>query len=680
MLNTKRAPLANLLQRFHPSEGFLLLALAVLVGLATGLGVWVFRGAIGLFHQLFVVEFARFLGTTLGQITGVVSLALAGYLVGWLMQRFVGAERHRGVAGIIEAVALAGGRLRYRVILAKSLASSISLGAGASLGAQDPSVQIGANIGSMLGQQLHLNEDRIRLLVAAGAASAIAAAFNAPIAGVFFALEVVLLEFTTGAFGVVVLAAVVASVLSQAIEQTTGLHEPALNLLNYQVGSILEMPIYALLGLALAPLAALFIRSLYWQQDLWQKHVRLPRPVGTALVGAVVGLVGIFLPEILGTGRQVMNEILIQSEGFTIGLLVVLGLTKIIMAGFSLAGGFVGGMFAPTLFIGLVSGAAFGRIVAGLRLTGTTSDPQVYAIVGMAAMLAGVVRSPITAIMLVFELTNDYRLILPIMLAAVVCIYLTNRFAPLGIYTQGLAREGIHLQEGRDVDLMQGVAVAEVMDDPVTIHENDSLVKLRDTLREYHVRSLAVVDDEGKLTGIVTLADLQQTYEEHPETVAQLKVHEICTRDVVTVYPDDVLWRAIRLMGARNVGRLPVVDAHTQQLVGILSRHDIVEAYNRAIARKLHDQHHAEQVRLNHLTGAHVLEVHITQDAPVVGQEIKDIHWPAESVVASVLRNNKLLVPHGNTQLRGGDWVTVVAAPEAEEELEVLFGQRPVVV
>jgi CIC family chloride channel protein len=450
--------------------------------------------------------------------------------------------------------------------------------------------------------------------------------------------------------------------------------------MNYQLGSFIEVPVYALLGLALAPLAAFFIRSVYWQHDVWHKRVHLPRPVGTALVGALVGVVGIFLPQMLGPGREAMNEVLLHPEGFTIGLLLALGVAKIIMTGFSLAGGFVGGVFAPTLFIGLVFGAVFGRGIEALHLEGITSDPQAYAIVGMAAMMAGVVRSPITAIMLVFELTNDYRLILPIMLAAVVCIYLTNRFAPLGIYMQGLARQGIHLREGRDIDLMQGVMVSEVMDDAVPIHEDASLVELRDTLRAHHVRSLAVINTEGKLTGIVTLTDLQRIYEERLQEAAALKVCEICTRDVVTVHPDDVLWRAIRLMGARDVGRLPVVDERTGQLVGMLSRHDIVEAYNQAIARKLHDQHNAEQVRLSHLTGAHVLEVYVSSGAPVAGQEIKDVHWPAESVVASVMRNNKLLVPHGSTVLRAGDWVTVVAAPEAEDELEALFGQRPVAV
>ena len=680
MLNTKRTPLFRLLQHLHPSENSMLLVIAVTVGLATGLGIWLYRLGIEVFHEIFVVEFEHLLGGTLGKATIIVGLAAAGFVVGWLMDRFVGKERHHGVAGVIEACALGGGQLPYGKMPAKAVASAISLGAGASVGPEDPSVQIGSNIGSLVGQRLRLSEDRVRLLVAAGAASAIAAAFNAPIAGVFFALEVILLEFTTNAFGVVVLAAVVSAVVSQAIEQTMPLHEPALNLLNYTIGSLVETPLYGLLGLLLAPIAAGFIRCVYWQRDLWHKHIHWSRPLQTAFAGAVVGVVGIFLPEILGPGRETMNEVLSAPGNFTIWLLLIVGAGKLVMTSFSLAGGFIGGVFAPSLFIGMMFGAVFGRLLERLGAGAFTSDPQAYAIVGMAAMMAGVVRSPIMAIMLVFEITNDYRLILPIMLAAVVCIYMTSRFAPLGIYALGLAKHGIHLREGRDVDLMQGITVGEVMSTPPTISENAGLVELRNILRQNRMRSISVVNDAGDLVGIVTLSDLQRTYEERPEESGQLKVGDITTRDVVTVHPNDVLWRAIRMMGLREVGRLPVTDERTGKLVGMVSRHDVVAAYNKAVARKLEDQHNAAQVRLSNLTGAHVVEIAVSQDAPVVGMLIRDVHWPAESVVASILRRNKLLVPHGDTELRAGDWVTMVAAPECEDELAILFGQRPVTV
>ena len=680
MLNTKRTPLFHLLQRLHPSENSMLLMIAITVGLATGLGIWLYRVGIEVFHEIFVVELEHLLGGPLGKATIIVGLAVAGFIVGWLMKRFVGTERHHGVAGIMEACALGGGRLPYEKMPAKAVASAISLGAGASVGPEDPSVQIGSNIGSLLGQRLHLTEDRVRLLVAAGAASAIAAAFDAPIAGVFFALEVILIEFTTNAFGVVVLAAVVSAVTSQAIEQAMPLHEPALNLLNYRLGSLPEIPLYGLMGLLLAPIAAGFIRSIYWQREWWHKHIHWSRPVQTAFAGAVVGIVGVFLPQILGPGRETMNEVLSAPGEFTIWLLLIIGAAKFVMTGFSLAGGFVGGVFAPTLFIGLMFGSLFGRVLESLGVGGFVSDPQAYAIVGMAAMMAGVVRSPITAIMLVFELTNDYRLILPIMLAAVACIYLTSRFAPLGIYALGLAKHGIHLQEGRDVDLMQGITVGEVMSTPPTITESAGLMELRNILRQNRMRSISVVNETGDLIGIVTLSDLQRTYEERSEESAQLTVGDITTRAVVTVHPNDVLWRAIRMMGLREVGRLPVTDERTGKLVGMVSRHDVVAAYNKAIARKLEDQHNAEQVRLSNLTGAHVVEIAVSESAPIAGMLIRDVHWPAESVVASILRRNKLLVPHGDTELRAGDWVTMVAAPECEDELATLFGQRPVVV
>lgn len=668
--------LRRLAAYFQLSESAILVGLAVAVGMATGAGVWLFRLGIDFFHNLFHIEA---LDPLLGRFAIVATLSLAGLVVGWITERFIGEERHHNVAGIIEAVALAGGRMRYERFPFKALASAISLGAGAAVGPEDPSVQIGANIGSMFGQKLRLSEQRVQLLVAAGAASAIAAAFQAPIAGVFFALEVILGEFTSGAFGVVVLAAVLSSVLMSAFDTLLPLEEPALNLLNYSLGGLGEMPLYLLLGMLLGPVAALFIRSVYAQHDRWHRHVRLPRPLRTALAGALVGLVGAFLPGILGPGREVMNHVLSEPQSFTIALLLALGFGKLILTGTSIAGGFIGGVFAPTLFVGLMLGDVFGRLLERLNIP-AVSDPQAYAIAGMAAVMAGVVRAPITAIMLVFEMTNDYRLILPIMLAAVACVFVAERFARRGIYGQGLARKGVYLSQGRDVDVMQGITVGEAMVAPApTINEDASLLMLRDTLRQHHTRALCVVDDRRLLAGVVTLADLQRVYERQLADAAAetLTVGDICTRDAMTANPDDVLWAAIRSMGARDIGRLPVVRPGTRELVGLLSRGDIVQAYNTAIARKLQDQHRAEQIRLNALTGAHVFELRIAPGAAVAGQAIRDVRWPAESVIASVQRGGKLIVPHGETGLLPGDLITVVAAPECAAELERLFGQRP---
>jgi len=664
---------ARLLRRLRPSDNTLLLFLAVTVGFSTALALWLFREAIELFNLFFVDTLTEDWLSGLGAFGLVIALGLAGLLVGWIKERFGGPERYHGVAGIMEAVALAGGRLRYAIMPFTALASAISLGAGASVGPEDPSVQIGSNLGSLFGQRLHLNEEMVRLLVSAGAASAISVAFNAPIAGVFFALEVILHgELATASVSVVILAAVVAAGVTQGLD----IGQDAMGPFDFTVQSALEVPFYVPLGLLLAPFAAIFIKLTYRQYDIWNNWNRLSTPLKTALAGALVGLVGVVLPEMLGGGRSVMNQILNGEADYLIGMLVFLSVAKMIMTTLSLATGFVGGIFAPSLFIGTMLGDAYGQVM-NLIFGAGAGDPRSFAIAGMAGMMAGVVRAPITAIMLVFELTNDYRFILPIMLVAVICIYIAERFEPYSVYEKGLVRVGIRLQQGRDVDVMQGVTVGEAMFTPApTIHRNATLLALRNGFREHHRNALCVVDNDDKLVGIVTLSDLQQAFT-GSDNPAELTVCDICTRgDVLTANPDDVLWTAIRNMGARGVGRVPVVNPRTNALMGLLNRHDVVNAYNTAIQRKLMDQKHAEQIRLNKLTGAHVYELHVKHRSPMCGSHIQDVKWPPEAVVASIQRRGKLIVPHGYTQIKADDVLMIVADPHSEQELMALFGYR----
>jgi CIC family chloride channel protein len=218
---------------------------------------------------------------------------------------------------------------------------------------------------------------------------------------------------------------------------------------------------------------------------------------------------------------------------------------------------------------------------------------------------------------------------------------------------------------------MQSLTVAEAMTTPApTIVETASLQELRDRFRFYNSRSLSVVNAEGQLTGIVTLTDLQKAYE--AGQYQHESVGDICTRDVITATPDNVLWKAIRLMGKRSIGRLPVVKPGTRELVGILRRHDIVQAYNLGISRKRERQHLAEQIRLNNLTDAHVFEVQVMEHSPAAGKRSRDIQWPQDCIVASIHRNGRVVVPHGETELKVGDRLVIVAALELEAELRAL--------
>jgi CIC family chloride channel protein len=279
--------------------------------------------------------------------------------------------------------------------------------------------------------------------------------------------------------------------------------------------------------------------------------------------------------------------------------------------------------------------------------------------------------------MLVFEITDDYALILPMMLTAGVCVIILERTNVNGIYMTSLAQSGLHLKQGRDIDLMQAITVQEAMTSPApTVPINADLRELRDAFHEYQTRALCVINDNQELYGVVTLGDLQRAFEtalNDPDHAAKT-VGDIATTEIITARPEEALWTAIRKMGVHEIGRLPVVDSHNGAVVGLLRRHDIMNAYNVASARKLREQHIAEQVRLQTLTGAHVLEYHIHKTSALRGQLIKDVEWPPESVIASIQRKGRLIVPHGSTVLQAGDMLTIVADEHSELLLNRLFG------
>jgi CIC family chloride channel protein len=662
----------------YPSDNVLLLMLAVSVGVMTGGGVWLFREGIDFFQQTYQQGFLNGLLRGIGPAGIVVMLALAGLIVGLLMDRLIGEERHHGVAGIMEAVALTGGRLRYRRMPIKAALASFSLGAGASVGPEDPSVQIGASLGSMLGQRLRLTDERVRLLVAAGAAGGIAAAFRAPIAGVFFALEIILGDFSTGSFGVVVLTAVISSVVTQVIEAHSAIFTvsdaigPELGIANYSLGGLQEIPLYIVLGILVAPVSALFIRLLYWQHDLWH-HIKLSRPVKTMLAGCVVGGIAVFLPQIMGTGRDTMNALLNQNGAdFALGLLLLLAFGKMLATTISLGGGFAGGMFAPSLFVGAAFGRAFGVFLMLAFPGALSANPAAFAIAGMAAAMTGVIRAPITAVLLLFELTNDYNLILPIMLTTAVCLLVVERIAPHGIYQLGLARKGIRLTKGH-TDLLQTVTVGEVMlTDVATIPATLPAAQVQSELDRPNTHGVLVTDSDGLLYGVVTQEDIARA--RRAGTLDNQTAGDICTKDVITVTPDVPISNAIRIASDRDLGHLPVVASHnSRRLLGLVRRRDLVKAYNLASQRQAENLQRVEEVRLTTYSRAHIVELRIQPHSPVADHLIRDIQWPPGSVVATIRRHGQLIVPRGDTPLRPDDLLLVVTTAERENELRRLI-------
>ena len=603
-------------------------------------------------------------------IVGVAVPVIGGLLVGWILARFVGPERHHGVAGIMESVALAGGRLRYRRMPVKALSAGLSIGAGASVGPEDPSVQIGSNLGSFFGQRLRLSDERTRSLVAAGAAAGIAAAFDAPIAGVFFAVEILLGEIAAGAMGVVLLAAVCSSALTHVL---VGEH-PAFHVPAYALHGVAELPAYLALGALAGLVSGAYVTALYAAHDLYRVS-RLPAWARPATAGLAVGLVALALPQIQGVGYGTLEGVL-QGTGPAVGVLLALLVAKLVMTALCIGAGFPGGVFAPALFLGAMLGGAVGagvsRVVPGLG-----AEPAAFALVGMGAVLAGAVHAPLTAILLLFEMTRDYRIMVPAMLAVTVSVAVARRLRRESVYTLALARKGIRLERGRDVEVLEGIAVGEVMQTAVpTLPEGAPAQSALDAISRTRHLGLAVTDAQGDLVGIVAAQDLDRAATDG--RLAGRTVGEVCTRDVLVAWPDETLGAALRRMSVRDVGRLPVVDRDApRRIVGMLRRSDVVRAYDLALGRRAALRHRVQQVRLGATNEASVVEVEVEAGAPCDGRRVAEVAWPRDCVLASVRRGGRLLLPRGDTSLRAGDVVLAVTDGDAAEGVRRLCAGAP---
>lgn len=659
------------LARLQPSGTFILSGIAVVVGLLTAGGVWLFKQMIEWTHTLF---FSTLGGTLapLGPWTVALLPALGGLLVGLLWSRFVGEERYHGVAGIMEAVALVGGRLEYRLGPVKTVAAALSIGAGASVGPEDPSVQIGGNLGSFMGQRLRFSDDWIRTLVAAGAAAGISAAFNAPIAGVFFALEVVLGEITGSALGVIVLSAVTSAVLTQAVSGP----DPAFRVPAYAFRSATELPLYLVLGVLAGLVAALYVTALYLAKDSFGRW-QAPGWLKTAAAGLMVGVVGIWLPQIFGVGYETIETIL-NGPQMALSLLLALLLAKLVMTAVSIGGGFPGGVFAPSLFLGATLGSAYGTLIEGIfpRLM---IAPQAYAMVGMAAVLAGSVHAPLTAIILLFEMTQDYHIILPLMFAVIIAQLLAQWLRKDSVYSLALSRKGLRLQRGRDIEVLEGIAVSDVMEtDVMTLQDTDSLAAATEVFARTRHHGLPVVNHSGELVGILTVQDIERAQAVCAD--ATCTVGDACMRELLVTYPDESIGAALRRMSTRDIGRLPVVDRdNPRRLLGLLRRSDLVRAYDVALTRHAALRHRAQAGRLGVSAGVAltVHEITVMSGAPCLGKPIRQVGWPNDSVIASLRRRGRTLVPHGDTVLQAGDVLLIVAEGEGAQEAQRLCGPEP---
>jgi len=552
-----------------------LVIVAILVGVATGLGSVAFIRLLQFSTRLFF-EGGNWLFSSLGRYHVLVLPAIGGLLVGPVIYLLAREAKGYGVPEVMTALILKGGRIRTRVAIIKIIASAMTIGSGGSAGREGPLVQIGSSIGSSIGQFLRMPSQHVRTFLACGAAGGVAASFNAPIAGAMFALEVLQGQFS-GDFGLVILSSVAAAVVSRAMLGNF----PAFSIPHYDLISEKELVFYLILGI-LSGLAALaFVKILYAVEDLFDR-LQVAEFLKPSLGGLVVGGIGLFLPQVLGLGLQTMDALLSLQIPFA--FLAALIPAKIVATSFTLGSGGSGGLFAPALFIGGMVGGTFGSIVHHL-FPSFTAFYGAYALVGMSATFGAAAQAPITAIIILFEMTNDYRIILPLMTATVIAVLVYRAFTVESIYTLKLTQLGIDYLTPREGDLMATIKVREALTHHIVPVAEDSTI--RDMLRLVAMTGhewFPILDGGEKLVGVVTYRDVVRAVDEDR---MEERVLDYATRDVVCAFSDESLREVMIRFNQGDLGHLPVVDpAKPKLVVGVISRQQVIRAYNRALARR----------------------------------------------------------------------------------------------
>ncbi|MBN2204496.1 MAG: chloride channel protein [Thermoleophilia bacterium] len=662
---------------FHDSS-FGLAVLAVVIGAGGGLGAILFRYLIEFFTWVFTgyrdyTELGRVPNPHLPGIGSwyvILVPVVGGLLYGPLVARFAREARGHGVPEVMLAVVEKGGRIRPRVAVVKSLASALCIGSGGSVGREGPIAQIGSALGSTLGQLVHAPPPRLRLLVACGAAAGVSATFNAPIAGVFFALEIILSSVTAQAAGAVVLSSVTAVVIGRAaFGEAAFLPLPA-----FGVSSLGEYGLYVLLGVLAGGLGVAFIRTLYGMEDIADRLWRGPEWLRPAAGGIVLGLLLFAVPQMYGVGYPVIERSI--AGEYVVAVLLGLALCKVVATSLTLSIGGSGGVFAPSLFMGAMLGSAFGQS-AQTALPGTVTAPGAYGIVGMAAVFAATARAPLTSITIIFELTGDYRIILPLMLAVGVATGISSLLSRDTIYTLKLRRRGIDIMRGRAADLLEAIPVrdaAQPLPEPVALATPalDLIARFARTDAD----TLPVVDGNGRYRGVVTVEDVDAAVREGDlDADAGQLVH-----GAPAARPDASLQSALRTLAREGLGGMPIVS-EDETLQGWVTHRALLRAYADRLGRDARSARRGARVPqgpaytgrrsspVPALRGYRLVDLRFDHDRPPVGSRLVDIPWPRGTLVVAVRRDAGSFEPAGDTVLMRNDRLTVLVPRDLADSL-----------
>ncbi len=575
----------TLLRQFSERDYSFNLVLAVIIGVIGGYGAVGFRLAIAAVERIAFGAVEPGIDFILG-LPWYWRLAIpviGGLIVGPIVTYLASEAKGHGVPEVMASVATKGGIIRGRVAAAKVIASAVTIGSGGSAGSEGPIVQIGSAIASKLGQVLRVTARRMKTFVACGAAAGIAATFNAPVAGMLFAVEVILGDFGVAQLSPIIISSVVATAVSRAHLGAA----PAFAVPGYELASPFELIHYALLGVAAALVAVAFARSLTASESFFER-LTIPDWLKPALGGLVIGLFAMAgLPHVLGVGYEFIEEALRgQLPLMMMGALIV---AKIVATSATLGSGGSGGILAPSLFLGAMLGGVVWNGAHALTPGIVTANYGAYALVGMAAVVASATRAPLQAILILFELTGGYEVILPLMLSSIIAVIVGHKLMEESIYTVKLRARGILLRRGREVNVLRGIRVEEVMQEEVTtVPFNMRLRPLLDLVSETTMHScIFVLDERERLTGYITYHEIRRLLFDVEALEAVLVAGDITNLDTRSVTPRDSLDVAMRLFAQKNQDELPVVDPDEPgRILGSIHRGDVVNTYNNEILKR----------------------------------------------------------------------------------------------
>ncbi len=575
------------LRRIIRNDQLILSILAVFVGAAAGGGVIAIRELIDFTQGIFLG------GTSENLISTVVGLpwwqilfapALGGLLVGLFIYYAIPGRKPRSVAKVIEASALQGGRMNFRAGIGAAIASAVSIGVGGSVGREGPAIHLGATFGAWFAEKLHLTRSLSRALLGCGAAAAVAASFNAPIAGALFAHEVVVGHFAMSAFAPIVIASVVGTVVSRVYFG----NDPAFGISEQSLTSLWEFPAVIGLGIAGGLIAILFMRSAMKTEDLMQK-VPGPQWLRPAIGGFLLGAIALVFPQVLGVGYDATDMALKVQLPLT--LLISLIFMKMLATSICIGSGFGGGVFTPSLMIGAMLGGAYG-IIATSFFPEYSSGPGAYTIIGMGAVSAAVLGAPISTTLIVFELTDDYPLTIAVMIGVVISNVVAQQFLGKSFFTWQLERMGLDLKGGFEKALLSSIKVRRLVDrDGETVNVDAGLQELRSKLQTSDTGELFVLREDGALFGTITLADLSEIAFDH-DVDNLINAGDVARLHPPTLNLDDDLETAGKVFRDSGEHFIAVVENQkTMKYIGILYETVAMATYNKALVDARHEEH-----------------------------------------------------------------------------------------